>query len=315
MQVLVMAAGGIGGYYGGLAARAGEDVIFIARGEHLNAIRERGLAVKSIDAEFELPRVRATSNPADTTLVDLVLFSVKTYDTDAAAHAIKPVIGDSTAVVSFQNGVESVEAIGAVIGPEHIVPAPTQIETFIAAPGRIEQKSSFRVVTFSESDMDRFPQLARLADIFRSANFQVNVVIDRDKALWDKFIRLAPVSGLASLARALPFDLFQNPVARDTLEASIQEAVSVGRAEGVNLSQKDIAGAVDWALGLKPGLSPSMLKDVERGNRLEIDALSGAIVRLGKKRGIPTPVHATIYTGLKPVDERNRLARERGNGR
>ncbi len=310
MQVAVMATGGIGGYYGGLLAKSGHEVAFVARGAHLRAIRAQGLHVKSIDDEFLIQPARATDNSAEIGPVDLILFSVKTYDTDTAAQLCKPLLSTRTVIVTFQNGVEEVDRIGAIVGPEHAIAAPTQIETFIAAPGRIEQKSNFRVVTFSEKDVKSRSQIAALAEVFRQNHFQVNVVTDLRRALWDKFIRLAPVAGLASLARTAPAELWQIDFAREVLEAAVREAVAVGCAEGVSLDESDVAGALNWALGLKPGLKPSMQKDVERGNRLEIDALSGAVVRLGKKHGVSTPVHETIYVGLKPIDEQNRRAKE-----
>jgi 2-dehydropantoate 2-reductase len=305
-----MAAGGIGGYYGGLLAQAGHDVIFVARGAHLQAIRARGLHVKSTDDEFQIQPARVTENPAEIGPVDLVLFSVKTYDTDRAAELIRPIVNAETVVVTFQNGIESEARIRAGVGKGRVVSAPTQIETFIAEPGRIEQTSNFRVVTLAQLDVDSLPQIAALADVFRRNNVTVNLTSDMRRALWNKFIRLAPVAGLATLARTAPHDLWQIETARETLDAAVREAFAVGRAEGVALDESDLAGAYKWALDLKPGLKPSMQKDVERGNRLEIDALSGAIVRLGKQHGIATPIHQTIYVGLKPVDEQNRRARE-----
>jgi 2-dehydropantoate 2-reductase len=313
MKVAVMATGGIGGYYGGLLAKAGHEVTFTARGAHLSAIRDHGLHVKSVDDEFLIKPAHVTGNPAEIGPVDLVIFCVKTYDTDAAANAIRPSVSNSTTVVTFQNGIESAERIEAIVGKGRIVSAPTQIETFIAAPGKIEQKSNFRVVAFAEADVKSSPEVEAMAEVFRRSSFQVNIVADISKALWLKFLRLAPVAGLTTLARTTPHELFQSDEARETLDAGMREIVAVGCAVGIMLDQNDLAAARQWALTLKAGLAPSMLKDIERGNRLEIDALSGAVVRLGNQHEISTPVHHTIYVGLKPEDERNRRKREKGD--
>ncbi len=310
MKIAVMAAGGIGGYYGGLMAKSGYEVTFIARGAHLSAIREHGLRVESIDDEFVIYPARATDVPAEVGECDLVLFCVKTYDTDTAARAISPIVSKNTTIVTFQNGIESAERIQAVVGQGRVMSAPTQIETFIAAPGRIEQKSNFRAVSFAEADIRSSPEIEGMADVFRQSNFQVTIVTDILKALWLKFLRLAPVAGLATLARTTPYELFQSVEARETLEAAVREILVVGGAEAIVLDEGDLAAAMEWALTLKAGIKPSMQKDIERGNRLEVDALNGAVVRLGKKHSLPTPVHQTIYVGLKPEDERDRRKKE-----
>lgn len=311
MRVLVMAAGGIGGYYGGLLAQAGHDVTFVARGPHLDAIRKNGLHVKSIDDEFVIKPARVEDHPLEKGPLDLVLFSVKTYDTAEAAREVGRVAGSETAIVTFQNGVESADDISAFCGKGRVVWAPTQIETFIAAPGRIEQKSNFRVVTFGENDVASIPAIAMLAEVFKQAKFQVNFVPDIRKAVWLKFLRLAPVSGFATLARANPYDLFQIQESQEMLTAAMREIVAVGIPEGVGLGEADVSGAKEWAMALKDGIKPSMQKDIERGKRLEIDALSGAVVRLGRKHSIPTPVNETIYVGLKPEDNRNGKSKDR----
>ncbi len=311
MKFAVMATGGIGGYYGGLLAKDGQDVTFVARGTHLGAICENGLRVKSIHGDFDIAPAKATDQPATIGPVDYVLFGVKTYDTEPAAEAIKPIVGPKTTVVTFQNGVESYEQLGAILGREHVLFAPTQIVTFIAAPGQIQQASQFRVITLGEMSGTVSQRVEQLASLFRPHGVEVIVTQDLPRAVWSKFLRLASL-GLCTLARTAPYDLFQSEEARQVLQGAMREILAVGRAEGVDVGDDEVKRAVDWVLALKPGQKPSMLTDLERGNRLEIDALSGAVVRLGKKHGISTPIHQTIYVALKPVDERNRLAREKG---
>ncbi len=309
MKIAVMATGGIGGYYGGLLAKDGHDVTFIARGAHLQALRDKGLDVKSVHGDFHIAPVHATGNPAEIGPVDLVLFGVKTYDTEKAAQAIQPIVGPHTTVVTFQNGIESYDEVGEIVGREHVLFAPTQIVTFIAAPGQIQQASQFRVITLGEMNGEMTPRVEQIAALFRPHGIQVNVTRDLSKALWDKFMRLASL-GLCTLARTAPYDLFQSADAREVLELAMREIRAVGQAEGVDVGEEGVKSGLDWVMTLRPGQKPSMLTDLERDNRIEIDALSGAVVRLGHKHQIPTPVHETIYVALKPIDEQNKKARK-----
>jgi 2-dehydropantoate 2-reductase len=304
-----MAAGGIGGYYGGILAKDGHEVTFVARGDHLRAIREQGLHVTSIDDDFTISPARSTDRPPTIGPVDLVIFSVKAYDTVTAVDAIKPIIGPETMVVTFQNGVDSYGEIARGVGEEHVLAAPTQIVTFIAAPGEIKQISPFRSIVLGEMDGRITPRLEQLASLFRPHGVQVTITKDIRTALWIKFMRLASL-GLCSLARTAPYDLFQMPEARETLAMAIEEVRAVGQADGVDVGPTAVQESFDWVLTLKPGQKPSMLTDLERGNRLEIDALSGAVVRIGKRHSVPTPVHKTVYVGLKPIDLLNASKRE-----
>ena len=307
MKVAVMAAGGLGGYYGALLAKDGHDVTFIARGAHLQAIRENGLIVKSIHGDLTIKPAKATDNPAEVGPVDWVLFGVKTYDTETAAHAMRPMIGAQTAVITFQNGVNAPDQIGAIIGKEHVLVAPTQVVSNIVAPGVIEQKSPFRLTTVGEvGGQGLTPRVEQIVAAFKRTGIDVSAAPDGRIPLWHKFVFIASTAGLASLARTTPYDLFQLPEARATLRAAMEEVDAVGHALGVAMDADIVERQYQFTLNLKPGVKPSMQLDVEQGKRLEIDALSGAVVRLGAAKGIKTPVHQTIYVGLKMEDERRK---------
>ncbi len=307
MKIAVMAAGGLGGYYGALLAKDGHAVTFIARGAHLKAIRENGLTIKSIHGDLTVKPARATDNPADVGAVDWILFGVKTYDTESAARAMQPMIGAQTAVLTFQNGVEAADQIGAIVGREHVLVAPTQIVSNIIAPGAIEQKSPFRTTTVGEiGGQGLTPRVDQIVAAFKRTGVDMSAAADGRVPLWHKFVFIASASGLASLARTAPYDLFQLPEARVTLRAAMQEVDAVGRAHGIAMDADIIERQYQMALNLKPGIKPSMQLDVEQGKRLEIDALSGAVVRLGAAKGIATPVHQTIYVALKMEDERRK---------
>ncbi len=307
MKFAIMAAGGLGGYYGALLAKDGHDVTFIARGAHLKAIRENGLTIKSTHGDLTIKPAKATDHPAEVGAVDWILFGVKTYDTEAAAQAMRPMIGAQTAVVTFQNGVDAPDQIGAIVGREHVLVAPTQIVSNITAPGVIEQKSAFRMTTVGEvGGQGLTPRVEQLVAAFKRTGVDVSAAPDGRVPLWHKFVFIASTSGLASLARTAPYDLFQLSEARTTLRAAMQEVDAVGRAQGIAMDADIVERQYQFTLNLKPGAKPSMLLDVEQGKRLEIDALSGAVVRLGAAKNIPTPVHQTIYVALKMEDERRK---------
>lgn len=309
MKIAVMAAGGLGGYYGALLAKDGHAVTFIARGAHLKAIRENGLTIKSIHGDVTVKPAHATDNPAEVGTVDWILFGVKTYDTESAARAMRPLIGAQTAVLTFQNGVEAADQIGAIIGAQHVLVAPTQIVSNITAPGTIEQKSQFRSTTVGEiGGRGLTPRVEQIVAAFKRTGIEVSAAADGRVPLWHKFVFIASTSGLASLARTAPYDLFQLPEARATLHAALEEVDAVGRAHGIALDADIVERQYQMTLNLKPGIKPSMLLDVEQGKRLEIDALSGAVVRLGAAKGVQTPVHQTIYVALKMEDERRQAA-------
>ncbi|HEX9076027.1 MAG TPA: 2-dehydropantoate 2-reductase, partial [Anaerolineae bacterium] len=218
MRVAVMAAGGLGSYYGALLAQGGHDVTFIARGAHLKALREHGLVVKSIHGDMTIKPARATDHPGEVGPVDWILFSVKTYDTESAAEAMRPMVGPHTTVVTFQNGVQAHEQIGSIIGMDHLLVAPTQIVSNITAPGVIEQKSPFRITTVGEVAQNGItPRVEWLAGELKKAGAEATAAPDGLKPLWHKFVFIASTAGLASLARTAPYELFQLPEARRAL--------------------------------------------------------------------------------------------------
>ncbi len=310
MKIAVMAAGGVGSYLGALLAQNGNDVTFIARGPHLQAIRSNGLVVKSVNGDMTIRPAKATENPAEVGPVDWVIFAVKTYDTVTAAQAIRPMVGPNTTVITFQNGVDAHAQIGEVIGMEHVLVAPTQIVSNISEPGVIEQKTKFRITFVGEVTQTGItPRVQQIADELKRAGVEATAVPDGLKPLWHKFVFIASTAGLASLARTAPSDLFKLPEARCALHEAMEEVYNVGRALDVDLDSDIVERQYQFTLNLAAGQKPSMQLDLEQGKRLEIDAMSGAVVRLGAAKSISTPVHQTIYVGLKMMDENVRYKR------
>jgi len=304
MKIAIMAAGGLGSYYGALLAKDGHDVTFIARGAHLQAIRANGLIIKSIHGDMTIKPAKATDNPAQVGAVDWVLFGVKTYDNDAASQLMKPMVGANTTVVTFQNGVDNHDHIAAVVGKEKVIVAPTQIASNIAAPGIIEQKSPFRSSFVGEVyGQGLTPRVQQFVEMLKRTGVDVTAVADGRAPLWHKLTFIGSTAGLTSLARTQASDLLQMLEARATLRAAMQEVYDVGTANGVAMDADIVERHYNFALLLKPGVKTSMHLDLEAGKRLEIDALSGAVVHFGAAKGVATPVHQTIYVGLKMIDE------------
>lgn len=309
MKIAVMAAGGLGAYYGALLANIGHDVTFITRGAHLQAIRKNGLVVKSVHGDLTIRPAQATDNPAEVGPVDWVLFSVKTYDTESAARQMRPMVGPHTTIATFQNGVEAHEQIGAIVGMDRVLVAPTQIVSNVVAPGIVEQKSPFRNTTVGEVLKNGVtPRVQALVDELLKTGVQVAAADNGLKPLWHKFIFITSTAGLAALARTAPYDLFQLPEARCALHDAMEEVYKVGQALDVPMDADIVERQYQFTLNVGAGQKPSMQLDLEQGKRLEIDALSGAVVRLGAAKGIATPVHQTIYVGLKMADEQVRHA-------
>jgi len=309
MKIAVMAAGGLGGYYGGLLAQQGHDVTFIARGAHLKAIRENGLVVKSVHGDFTIKPAKATDDPAQVGVVDWILFAVKTFDTETAAQALRPMVGPATTVITVQNGVESFDKIAAVVGKERVLVAPTQIESAIVAPGVISQNSAFRTTVVGEMNGKLTPRVEWIVEQLKRAGVDASASDQMPKPLWMKLMFLASFAGLTTLARTDGAILFRMPEAQATLRAAMQEVFDVAAANDVHLAPDAVDKQCAFVMGIKAGITASMHKDLLKGNRLEIDALSGAVVRYGAAKGVPTPVHQTIYIALKMEDERARASK------
>jgi len=300
MRIAVMGAGGVGGYFGARLARAGHAVTFIARGRHLAAMRERGLAVNSANGDLRLATPAVTDTPATVGPVDVVLFAVKLWDTESAAEAIRPLVAAGGVVIPFQNGVGSIERIGAVLGAQHVMGGVAQIAATIAEPGVIAHTGTMARLRFGPVLPAQRPAAETLLAACKGAGIDAELVPDIRLALWEKFVFLAAFSGLTSVARQPIGVLRGDPDLRTALEAAMREAWMVGRAKHVALSDDFVAQQMRFADGLPAEMKSSMLNDLNAGGRLEAPWLSGAVARMAAELGVPAPVHATLYAVLKP---------------
>jgi 2-dehydropantoate 2-reductase len=297
MRVAVLGSGGIGGYYGTLLARSGHDVAFIARGAHLEAMQRHGLTVRTSEGESTIP-VTASADTASIGTVDLVLFSVKSYDTATAAQALTPLMARDTAVITFQNGLDNVEAITAVAGSEAVLAGAVYATLQLVGPGVILRTGGEGKVVFGELSGVLTERVQRIGGAFRRSGIPHEVTNDIRRVLWDKFLFITGIGGVTALARSGIGPLLASAAGRSLLHAACAEIVAVAQAEGAHLQSAAVDAVLGQAATLLASWQSSMGRDLEERRRLEVDALSGAVVRRGIKHGIPTPVHQTIVACL-----------------
>jgi len=300
MKIAIMGTGGVGGYYGGLLAQQGHEVTFIARGDHLKAIQENGLQVKSIHGDFHIQPAKATDDPGQIGLVDLVVFCTKTYSIDHAAQQIKPIVGEETTVLPLQNGIDAAERIGAVVGMEHLIGGATWISSAVEAPGIIKQVSQFRRVVLGELDGQVSARAQAVHKAFEETGITAELSEDILKILWTKFVFISMASSLGSLTRLTIGQYRSVPETRTMMTGLMQEVEAVARAQGVELDSDVVQKSMDFVDNATPQIKPSMQLDVEAGRISEIEAMIGVIGHKGRELGVPTPVAHMVYASLLP---------------
>mgnify|MGYP000371513334 CR=1 FL=1 len=300
MKIAVMGAGALGCYFGGRLAHSGIEVSFVGRGAHLEALKRNGLRIESPLGDVHLPDIMATDNPAEIGPVDLVIFVVKLYDTEEAARAMAPLLGPDTAVVSFQNGIDGWQRIGEIVGGQRVVGGLAVIPADIRAPGIVRHNSSFARLVFGEFDGSSSERCAALERMLKTAGVDAELVGDIDARIWDKFIVLSALSAATAVTRLPLGPILDDPRARPLFEQAIEETAAVGERLCPSLSEGAAERARALAATFPPTMRASMLDDLERGKRLELDHLSGAVVRLGAQAGIATPTHAFVLSALSP---------------
>lgn len=304
----------MGGYFGGRLARAGESVVFIARGAHLRAMRERGLRVDSLAGDFTVSPVEATDDPVSVGAVDAVLVCVKAWQVPEAARALLPMLRADSFVVPLQNGVEAADQLAAVVGSERVVGGLCRIVSFVAGPGHIRHVGAVPRVEFGERDGRSRARVAALRAVFeRCAGVSVGTPPDIEAALWEKFLFIAPFSAVAAVSRVPAGVVRTVPETRGLLEAATREVLALARARGVALGEEAVARTLAYVDGLPEDATASMQRDILEGRPSELEAQTGTIVRLGREAGVPVPANAFLYASLLPaeIEARNRPGRAR----
>ncbi len=300
MRFAIFGAGGMGAYFGGKLALAGHDVAFVARGRTLAALKAGGLRVESPDGDFAVQQVTASGDPVAIGPVDVVLFCVKLYDVAGAKPLLAPLLGPQTIVLTLQNGVEVVDMLAPEIDRARILPGASYVSANIVEPGLIRHVGTPGHIDFGELDGQLSPRAQALIGAFASAGVEARFKPDITASLWAKFVLVAAFSGVMGLTRAPIGIVRAEPACFRLLGDALQEAEAVARAMGINIPGGHSDSLVRMAQGMPPHLKPSLLEDLEHGRRLEVDWLSGGVVRLGEKAGVPTPVHRVIHAALKP---------------
>lgn len=303
MRIAVFGTGGVGGYFGGRLAQAGEAVIFIARGRHLQAMREQGLRVDSLKGDFVVQPVQATDDPAEVGPVDVVLVGVKAWQVTEAAQAMKPMVGPDTCVVPLQNGVEAPTRLAELLGSAPVLGGFCRIVSYIDEPGHIRQAGGDPYVAFGELDNRPSDRVKRLHQAFQqTTGVTAENPPDIQAAMWEKFLLISGWSGLGAVTRA-PVGVWRKlPGTRQMWQESMQEVYAVAQAKTVALSKEVLEKATSYVDSLPPHATASMQRDILNGRPSELDTLSGGVVRLGKEAGVPTPTHAFIYHTLLPLE-------------
>ena len=303
MRFAILGSGAVGGYFGAKLAKSGQDVTFIARGAHLEAIRHQGLEVRSAKLGDFTVRAGAESDTTRVGPVDVAVVSVKAYDNATALPMLKPLMGANTVVLTLQNGVDSVDECAAVVGEPQVLGGTTYVATALEGPGLIVQTGVHRSIIFGEvfGDTSRITsRVQAIADVLAAADIQTTPVADARVPIWDKFVYLAAFSGFTGASRLAIGHIWKYPHVQDMFYACSREIAAVAKAEGVTISPNRFDSLKEYMTNLPPTTRSSLLIDLEQGKRIEVEALQGAAVRRAAKHGVPVPIVSTLYALLKP---------------
>ena len=307
MRIAIFGAGGVGGYFGGRLAQAGEDVVFIARGDHLKAMLKQGLKVDSVKGDFLVKPVQATDDPTQVGIVDVVLVGVKAWQVPDAAEAIRPMIGPETVALPLQNGLEAPTQLAAVLGNQHVLGGLCGLSTFIMGPGHIRHAGADPWIRFGELDNRPSERVEGLRQAFdRSSGLTVEIPPDIQVAMWMKFLFITVWSGVGAITRT-PLGVWRSlPETRQMAENALQEIISVAQVRDVRLPENAMPTTMNMYDSFPPEITTSMQRDIAQGRPSEVDAQIGAVVRFGKEADVTTPLHKFIYDSLLPMELRAR---------
>jgi 2-dehydropantoate 2-reductase len=308
MRIAIFGVGGAGGRFGAFLARAGEEMVFVARGAHLRAIRQDGLVVETPEEEIRVRPAVATDDPAQAGTVDAVLLGVKSWQVEQAGRALRPMLGPETFVVPLQNGVEAAAQLASVLGAERVLGGMCRTLSFLIAPGRIKSVGQVHTVDFGELDNRRSERSSRLLHAFERAGIRASIPDDIHVALWQKFLMVVSLGGVGAVAQRPIGALRVSAETREQIRRAMGEIFAVARARGVPLPDGSVERAMAFVDTLAPDGTSSLQRDIADGRPSELEAWNGAVVRLGREAGVETPVHAAIYERLRPLERRAREA-------
>lgn len=306
MRFAILGSGAVGGYFGAKLGKSGQDVTFIARGAHLEAIRSRGLEIKSAKLGDFVARAAAENDTAKVGPVDVVIVAVKAYDNATALPMLQPMIGPDTVVLTLQNGVDSAHDVSAIVGDQQVLGGTTYVATALEAPGLIVQTGVHRSIIMGEVFGDRSEvsaRVQRITDALAAADIQATAVADGRVPIWDKFVYLVPFSGFTGASRLAIGHIWKFPHVRDMFYAASREIAAIAKAEGVTISPNRFETLEEYMTNIPPTTRSSLLIDLEQGKRIEVEALQGAAVRRAAKHNVPVPIVSALYALLKPWEQ------------
>ena len=306
MRIAIFGAGGIGGYLGGRLSQAGEEVVLIARGEHLKAIREHGLRVDSIKGDFVATPALATDNPTEAGTVDAVILGVKAWQVTDAAKAMRPMIGPDTFVVPMQNGVEAPGQLASVLGEKAVVVGLGGLISYIVGPGHILHAGGEPFVSFGESDDSTSERTQRLLQAFQNAGVQATIPTNIHAALWGKLAFMAANSGVGAITRVPVGQWRSVPGSWEMAQQVVKEVLAVAHGKGIRMPVDALPATLARLEASPPGGTSSMQRDLMEGRPSELGVQNGGVVRLGLEAGVPTPVNTFIYNSLLPQEMKAR---------
>ena len=299
MKIAAMAAGAVGAYFGGRLQAGGHDVAYIARRAHLEALRRDGLKIESVHGDLHLPKVNATPDPKEVGPVDVVLFAVKLWDTETAAELAKPLVGPSTRVITLQNGVDSYERVSAILGKEQTCPGTAYIAAVLAGPGVMRHTSKFATMRVGRMDGKPDAHLAAFVEAAKASNIDIQPQDDMNRERWQKFIFLSSMAGVNCMTREPIGKVLADPDTRGFYRKLMEECLAVGQKSGAKVPDSWVDDRMTFSDNAPPGMKASMFHDLEAGNRLELDWLTGKVVSLGHQLGVPVPASEAVYAAVK----------------
>lgn len=306
MKIAVAGAGAVGTYFGGRLAAAGEEVVFLSRGAQLDALRTRGLRILSAAGDLQLPEVRAESSAQGFGEADLAIVAVKAWDIPGAIALLAPAVGPRTSVLPLQNGVETAERLASAFGRERVLGGSCRIIAFVESPGVTRHVGMDAIVAIGALSDGQSGSVRAVTEAFRKAGVGVENPPDIVAAIWEKFVFFAAASGVGAVTRSPVGEYRRVPETRAMLVEAMREVAAVARAGGVRLEDDVVDRMVGLLDALPPGGTSSLQRDIARGKPSELEFVSGAVVRLGRERGVPTPVNAFILASLLPCERKAR---------
>ena len=299
MKIYVVGSGGVGGYFGGKLAQAGNDVTFVARGEHYHAIKERGLIVKSVVGDFEVKHAQVVESISGIVNPDLIIFTIKTYDTDKAAKELVSVANKDTVVISFQNGVDNDNQIKKFVRNTQVYPGVAYVISTKTKPGVIEQTGGLRKLIFGDRENSNNSRLKEIEKLMKKADIDATASDDITRDLWKKFMFITAFSGMTAICRSPIGKVLDDPITKSLYERCVKEAVSVAKVMRVNVADDVFGTIINISCGTAPDSKSSLLVDVENNRKTEIETLNGALVRFAKEHNVDVPINKLIYGAIK----------------